>query len=83
MICQGPRLSRCGMIWLLPHPFPPSPLRKLDRRHTLRLRESDNLLTVTVGGGGWGGAKSYDTEPGPIRKSFEFNSGTNLGKVQM
>ncbi len=38
-----------------------SPVSKLDRRHTGRLRKRDNLLT---GEGGWGGggAKSYDGE---------------------
>jgi hypothetical protein len=44
-----------------PQPTSPSPVRKLDWRHTGRLRKGDNLLTEE---GGWdgGGAKSYDGE---------------------
>jgi hypothetical protein len=37
----------------------PSPVSKLYRRHTGRLRKRDNLL---AGGGGWGGAKSDNGE---------------------
>jgi hypothetical protein len=35
------------MTWLLrlPHPVPPSAFSKLDRRHTGRLWQRDNLLT--------------------------------------
>jgi hypothetical protein len=33
------------MVWLLPRPLPPSPVSKLDRQHTARLRKRDNLLT--------------------------------------
>jgi hypothetical protein len=36
------------MIW--PLPPPPSPVTKLDRRHTGRLRKKDNLLTGERGG---------------------------------
>jgi hypothetical protein len=52
------RLSRLRIIWLLLNPLPPSPVTKLDRRHTGRLRKRDNLLT----GEGGGGAKSYAGE---------------------
>ncbi len=45
---QRTRLSRRHMIWLLPHPLP-SPVSKLDRRHTGRLRKRDNLLTEEGG----------------------------------
>ncbi len=43
MIYRGPRLGR--MIWL-----PPSPVRKLRRRHTGRLRKRYNLRTEKGGG---------------------------------
>jgi hypothetical protein len=33
------------MIWLHAHPLPPSPVSKLDRRHTGRLRKRDNVLS--------------------------------------
>ncbi len=45
------RLSRGRMLWLLAHPFPPSPVSKLDRRHTGRLRNRDNLLSGEGGKG--------------------------------
>jgi hypothetical protein len=38
------------MIWLLTPP--PSTVRKLDARHTRRLRKFDNLLNDDRGGGG-------------------------------
>ncbi len=44
------RLSRSRMIWLLAHPLPPSSISKLNRRHTGRTSQRDNLLT----GGGEG-----------------------------
>jgi hypothetical protein len=47
------------MIWLLPHPLPVNPVRKLDRRHTGRLKKERKLLTGEGVGGG-GGAKIYD-----------------------
>jgi hypothetical protein len=50
-------LTRCRMIWLLPHQPPPYPISKLDRRHTGRLRKRDNLLTGEGGGGGGGRAQ--------------------------
>jgi hypothetical protein len=50
------RLSISRMIWLLAHSLPPSPGSKLDRRHTGRLKKSDNLHM----GGGGRGAESYD-----------------------
>jgi hypothetical protein len=57
-IIEG-QASRGRMIWLLSHPFPPpSPVSKLDRRHTGRLRKRDKLLT----GEGGRGAESYDGE---------------------
>ncbi len=40
-------------------PLPPSPVIKLDRRHTGRLRKRDNLL---MGEGGGRRAESYDHE---------------------
>jgi hypothetical protein len=43
----------------------PSPIRKLDRRHTGRLRMRDNLLMGERGEGG-GGAKLYDGEKGLV-----------------
>jgi hypothetical protein len=49
------RLSCGRMIKLHAHPPPPSPVSKLDRRHTERLRKRDNLLTgegVREGGRG-------------------------------
>ncbi len=50
------------MIWLLPHPLPPTfPVSKLDLRHTGRLKKRNNLWTVEGGMSG-GGAKSYDDE---------------------
>jgi hypothetical protein len=49
------------MIWLLPLPAP-FPDSKLDGRHTGRLKKRDNFLTGEGGGGGEGGAKSYDVE---------------------
>ncbi len=58
---QRTRLSRLHRIWLLPHLLPPSsPVSKLDRRHTGRLRKRDNFLTGEWGTGG--GAKSYEGE---------------------
>jgi hypothetical protein len=41
------------MVWLHPRRLPPSPVSKLDRRHTGRLRKMNNLLTGE-GGRGWG-----------------------------
>ncbi len=44
------RLSRGRIIWLVAQPIPPSPVSKLDRRHTCgRLRKRDNLLTAEGG----------------------------------
>jgi hypothetical protein len=39
---------------VLAQPFPPSPVSKLDRRHTGRLRKRDNLLTREIKGVGRG-----------------------------
>jgi hypothetical protein len=51
------------MIWLLPHPLPPNPVCKLDRRQTGRpRRKRDNMVTGEVGGGGSVGAKLYNGE---------------------
>ena len=36
--------AHANMIWLLVHPLPLSPVSKLDRRHTGRLRKRDNFL---------------------------------------
>jgi hypothetical protein len=49
------RLSRGRMIWLPP----PSLVRKLNRRHTGRLRKRDDLLTGERRRGG-GGAESCE-----------------------
>jgi hypothetical protein len=54
-------LSCCRMIRLLAHPLPPSPVSKLDRRHTGRLRKRDNLLT-----GEEEGSNTRAREPGPL-----------------
>jgi hypothetical protein len=59
------RLSRRRMIWLLPHP---SPVSKLDRRHTGRLWKRDNLPTWGWEGGGGDAKPHYHTtarKPGP------------------
>jgi hypothetical protein len=55
---DGQAISRTYDLVLLP-PLPSSPFSKLDRRHTGRLRNRDNLLTWG-GGGGEEGGKSYD-----------------------
>ncbi len=55
------RHSRDCMIQLLAHPPTPSPVSKLDRRHTGRLRNRDNMLTSDGGEGGGGQwAESYE-----------------------
>jgi hypothetical protein len=60
------RLSRHPMIWLLPYtPSPPSPVSKLDRRHTVRLRK-ERQLAYGAGGRRWWGRreslyKSFNT----------------------
>ncbi len=46
-----------ALFWFGPSPSSPSPISKLDRKHTGRLSKRDNLLT----GEGWG-AESYDRE---------------------
>ncbi len=61
MIYRENRLSRRHKIWLLPHP--PSPVSKLDQRHTGRLAKRDNLLTGEGGGGG-GEAQSTQSSNG-------------------
>jgi hypothetical protein len=53
-------LSLGRMIWLLGHPLPPSPVSKLDRRHTGRLRKRGKLFTGEEAKGGGRGAESYD-----------------------
>ena len=56
---------------LAPRPPPPpsSPVSKLDRRHTGRLKKRDNILT----GQGWKevgrGAESYE-----LKKAWSFNA---------
>ncbi len=49
----------------------PSPVSKLDRRHTGRLRNSDNLLTE----GGGGGTTSYNYEKARSSKNRAILSG--------
>ncbi len=43
------RLPPGRIIWLQPRLLPPSPISKLGRRHTERLRKRDNLLTGELG----------------------------------
>jgi hypothetical protein len=45
MIYRGPAFLAFVLFVSLPTPFCPSPVSKLDRRHTGRLRKRDNLLT--------------------------------------
>jgi hypothetical protein len=59
---QRTRLSRRGMIWLLPNPLPPSSFSKLDWRLTGKQRKRHNLLTGWGGGRGGEGVKLYDVE---------------------
>jgi hypothetical protein len=63
-------LSRGRIIRLFARPLPPSsPVSKLDRRHTGRLRKGDNLLTGGGGGGRMGEEPNHTTErkPGPLQ----------------
>jgi hypothetical protein len=67
------------MIWLLPHPTPPSPTSKLSRFHSLPKCRRSSLLTGDEGGG-WGrslysnsilsgsggGTPSFPPHPRPI-----------------
>ncbi len=67
-------LTAKGIEWLIedqaflpyrrssPTPDPLSQVRKLDRRHTGRLRKRNNILLGDGGQGGVGGDKSYDGE---------------------
>jgi len=55
------RLSRGHMIWLLAHPIPPSPVSKLNRRYTGRLRKRDNLLMGEGVRGGVGEEPNFTT----------------------
>jgi hypothetical protein len=58
------------MIWLLPLPLPLSPVSKLDRQHTGRLRKRDNLLMgEEEGKGGVGEELNHTTarNPGPLQ----------------
>jgi hypothetical protein len=49
------------MVRLLAHPLPPpSPVSKLDPRHTGRLRKRDNMLPGKREEWGGRGAESYD-----------------------
>ncbi len=50
-----------AVVWFGSYPTPPSPVSKLDRRHTGRRRKRDNLLSERGREGG-GGAKSFDGE---------------------
>ncbi len=62
------RGQRSKVVILPTTALPPSPVSKLDRRHTGRLRKRDNMLT----GEGWGiglswSPESYDRrKPGPL-----------------
>ncbi len=63
---RGPGLL--AVVWFGSSPSPPpSPVSKLDRRHTGRLRKKDNLLTEE-GGGGAGEGPNHTTawKPGPL-----------------
>jgi hypothetical protein len=64
-------LSAVVMIWLLSRP-PPSPVSKLDRRHTGRLRKRDNLL-LREGWRGWG--RSQTTR---LRESLILHKSFNI-----
>ncbi len=61
MIHGGPDFLAVVLPGSSPTLSTPSPVSKLDQRHTGRLRRRDNSLTWE-GGGGWGGAKSYSGE---------------------
>jgi hypothetical protein len=58
MIYRGPGFLADATYDLAPCPPQPSPVSKLDRRHTGRLKKKDNLLSEE--GGGRRGAESYD-----------------------
>ncbi len=45
------KISRGRMIWLLAHPHSPSPISKLDQRHTGRLRKRKTCWRERVGRG--------------------------------
>jgi hypothetical protein len=66
MIYRGPGFLAIAMVWLhLQYPPSSSPLRKLGRKHTGRLRKRDNLLT---GKGRRGEEPNHTTarKPGPL-----------------
>ncbi len=55
LIYRGP--GYLAVVWF---GSSPTPVSKLDRRHTGRLRKRDNFLTGEGGRGGWPRGKSYD-----------------------
>ncbi len=59
MIYRGPGFPVFVWFGSSPYPPPPSPVSKLDRRHTGILRERENLLAREGGGRG---ANSYDSK---------------------
>ncbi len=85
------RLSRDNILWLLA-PYP-SPGSKLDRRHTGRRRNRDNLLTVRGVGRVWARSqiirpqeilvlyKSFHTLWCPLSTESEFMSGDCMMSV--
>jgi hypothetical protein len=52
MIYRGPGFLAVYDLDPPPSPHPPSPVSKLDRRHTGRLRKRENFLTGEGTGGG-------------------------------
>ncbi len=54
---KGPSFLAVEWFGSVPTPSPPSPFRKLDRRHTGRLRKRDNLLKGWGGGGEGAGSR--------------------------
>ncbi len=65
---QRPRLFRGRrVIWLLAHPLPPSPVSKLDWRHTRRQRKRDKLL---IGEGGKGVSEEPNHKTSRKQKSL-------------
>jgi hypothetical protein len=71
------KLSRRRMTWLLSPPLPPSPVSKLDRRHSGRLRKRDNMQA----GEGRGKEPNHTTarKPGPLY-GFKYSLGQTIRK---
>ncbi len=65
---RGPAFLAVEWFGSSPTPSHPTPISKLDRRHTWRLRKGNNLLTADREEGGWRGAESYD----PRKKTWSL-----------